>query len=223
MDQIIRLGCAGLASSFTTIFGLVMDRSGSMQRFGDAPEKAINDHIVSLQADPNAGNAIGFVIAFADDVELPIPPQPLAGMPRLTGYSPTGSATRLYGTVLTALKEMLELQSKAQSKGADTGLILTVFTDGQDNASTEEERVELCELSGQALEKGLDLLVVGIGTPGEDIALKMGFPPKCAVTIEAQAAAIRETMVGVTRRTCMTMTGMGRSVPATPTPPPSSR
>lgn len=221
MNGIVKFGDASLTSAFTTIFGLVMDRSGSMARFGDTPQTAINEHIGSLKTNPNAGNAVGFVIAFAEDVQLPIPPQPLASMPRLDDYAPTGCATLLYRTVLAALKELLEMQAKAQAGGGKANIILTVFTDGQDNDPDESARIELYDLSGQALEKGLDLQVIGIGTSGESIAQAMGFPPKCAATIAPEKAAIRHTMMGVTQRTHMTMTGLGQSVPSTPTPPSS--
>lgn len=221
MEGIIKLGDAALASCFTTIFGLVMDRSGSMRRFGDTPEKAINEHISTLQAIPEAGTALGFVVEFADDIRLSIPPQPLPDMPKLTGYAAEGSATRLYGTVLAALKQLLELQAKTEAVGGQANLILTVFTDGQDNASSPEEQTELKELCGLALEKGLDLQVIGIGTSGQRIAHAMGFPPKVAVTIAPEPEAIRHTMAGVTQRTYATITGFGTAAPSTPLPPSS--
>jgi hypothetical protein len=221
MSDIAKLESAHLAASFTTVFCLVMDRSGSMRRFGDTPEKAINDHISTLQKSPGAASAMGFVVEFAEDIQTPIPPQPLPQMPALEGYSPTGRATRLYGTALAALKQLLELEAKTQALGGKVNLILTIFTDGQDNASSDEEQQELKELCGLALEKGLDLQVIGIGTSGQAVARAMGFPPKCAVTIAPEATAIRHTMVGVTQRAYTTITGFGAPVPSTPVPPSS--
>lgn len=221
MSHIIKLEGAQLAASFTTIFCLVMDRSGSMMRFGDTPKKAINEHVATLQQNPNAGQAMGFVVEFAEDIRTSIPPQPLPEMPPLKSYQADGTATRLFGTVLAALKQLLELQAKTEALGGQVNLILTVFTDGQDNASSPEEQQGLKELCGLALEKGLDLQVIGIGTSGQRIAHAMGFPPKVAVTIAPEPEAIRHTMAGVTQRAYTTITGFGTAAPSTPLPPSS--
>lgn len=206
-----------LAKAEIAIFGLIMDRSGSMERYDDVPRTAINEHITKLKAHPQADSAIGFVLTFADSSKFEIEPQWLKGMPSMPEYLPEGN-TRLYATVLEAIRSMLSLKAEAEKSGVRANMILTVFTDGDDNRSTEC-REELVRLSGEALEAGIELILVGIGYPAKHIAQKMGFPPQSAIQIAGSKEAVRNTMVGVTHRTHITM--MGCSAPPTPIPPSS--
>jgi len=217
-EQIILAHPEILAKGEITICGLIMDRSGSMQRFGDTPRTAINEHISKLKAHPNADNALGFVMTFADDSRFDLEPQPLKDMPLLPEYRSDGN-TWLYGTVLEALQAMLKLKAQAGERGVKANMIMAVFTDGEDNESSGS-RAKLVKVSGQALEQGLELILVGIGMPAKEIAQDMGFPPQCAMQIAGTMHAVRQTMTHITSRTCDTMTGSCGfpSRPSTPTP-----
>lgn len=225
MSDIIRLDPAVLGRGEISVCGLIMDRSGSMRRFGREPLAAINEHLRNLKREPQAAQTIGFVMTFADDHRFDLEPQPLADMPELEDYGPQGN-TKLYGTVLEALKAMLKLKAQGEAQGTAVRMILAVFTDGEDNKSQNDQR-ELVKLSGQALEAGAELILVGLGQPAEIIAQGMGFPPDSAVQAAATPEAVRRTMLGVTQRTRMTITGLGVPVrtktPPSPSPPPSSR
>jgi len=95
-------------------------------------------------------------------------------MPELTDYVPNGN-TKLYGTVLETFKAMLKLKAEGESHGAVVRMILAVFTEGEDNVS-QEDRTELVRISGEALEAGVELILVGLGRPAKQIARYMGFP-----------------------------------------------
>ncbi|MBI5654902.1 VWA domain-containing protein [Candidatus Uhrbacteria bacterium] len=218
-EQIILASIEALAKGEITIFAIIMDRSGSMNQHGDVPREAINKHITTLKAHPNAGNAVGFVITFADTSTFDIPPQLLKDMPLLPEYDSNGN-TLLYGTVLQALKAMLDLKSRSEAKGFKVNLDLTVFTDGGDNLSPDKQE-ELIQTSAKALEAGAHLCLVAIGLDKDKVSRDMGFPPKDAEEIARDRNAIGTSMIGVTQRTYRTMTGVGRSVPSTPVPPSS--
>lgn len=208
-----------LAKREITIFGVIMDRSGSMLRYGDVPRTAINKHIQVLQAHPNADSAFGFVMTFSDTARFDIEPQPLNSMPTLGEYKSEGN-TMLYATVFVALKALLERKTIFEAKGLKVNLDLAVFTDGDDNLS-QDMREQLVSLAGEALEAGAHLNLVAIGMDKLRMASEMGFPPQDAVQLARNASAIGQTMIGVTRRTYTTMTGFGRSAPSTPVPPSS--
>ena len=207
-----------LAKGEITVFCLIMDRSGSMRQHGDAPRKAINEHIKSLQTHPNASSAFGFVVTFADNSRYDIEPQPLVGMPELEAYDADGG-TMLFSTVIKALDELLKLKAKGESLGLKVNLDLTVFTDGEDTERPSRSE-ELIRLAASALEAHAHLMLCAIGRDKESMARKMGFPPQDAVQIAGTAQAIRQTMMGVTRRTHVTMMGC-TPVPSS-TPDPSS-
>ncbi|MFA5186054.1 MAG: hypothetical protein WC551_06200 [Patescibacteria group bacterium] len=217
-EAILRAHPEMLARGEITIFGLLMDRSGSMQRYGDTPRAVINGHIGKLQLDANADGALGFVVTFADDSRWDIPPQPLAAMPLMSSYQAEGN-TKLYETVLKALRELMALKGKFLAQGVKVNLILTVFTDGEDSYNIRSIIDELVQTSGLALEAQAKLELIGIGHPAKAIARAMGFPPQDAVQIEGSEEAMHRTMAGVTQRTHITM--MGCSVPSTPAPPSS--
>lgn len=218
-DQIILAHPEFLSKGEVTIFGLIMDRSGSMRQRDDVPRTAINEHIKTLKTHPNADSALGFVMTFADDARFDIPPQPLKGMPFMPEYESDGN-TFLYGTTLQALKEMLSLKAKWETRGVKVNLILAVFTDGEDSFNSTECIDELVKTTAQALEAQAQLVLVGIGHPAKEIARVMGFPPQDAVQIAGTPQAVRQSMTGFTQQTYRTMTGI-RSVPSTPVPPSS--
>jgi len=135
-------------------------------------------------------------------------------MPELTDYVPNGN-TKLYGTVLETFKAMLKLKAEGELHGAVVCMILAVFTEGEDNVS-QADRTEPVHASKEALEAGVEFILVSLGQPAEQIARCMSFPPDGAIQVAATPEAMRQTMSGVTHRTHLTMTDYGAPVTSTP-------
>ncbi|MDQ7815247.1 MAG: hypothetical protein RDU25_05610 [Patescibacteria group bacterium] len=209
-----------LARKRLVVCGLLIDRSGSMFKFADAPRTAINEHLASIKTSERAADTMVFVATFADDVTFDVPPQPLSGISGLGHYATHGN-TLLYGSVLMILEGMLELKAQAETLGIEVTLKLDVLTDGVDEPPDSQKHIDfktpLQRLTSHALEAGAELNLFGIGFACQAIAVDIGFPPQNAIQVPATEAGINQTMRGVTARTHITM--MCGKMP----PPSSSR
>jgi hypothetical protein len=180
----------------TTIAMMIVDRSGSMDRFGDAPQDAINAYIDSLRE--SGQNFFCGVTSFADTAHVEIPLTAVGAIEKFDGYHPDG-CTLLYATVQEALKECLSLKQKMSADNRPLRVIIGVFSDGQDNRSPEGCQSTLKHFSEQAIEAGFELLTFGIGISGNDLAESLGFPTDRAETVEATKEGIHQASECMTR------------------------
>ena len=61
-----------------TLSVMILDRSGSMAKYGDTPQKCVNDHLAAIKNPPDGREQFVTVITFADDAKIEIPVSPAA-------------------------------------------------------------------------------------------------------------------------------------------------
>jgi hypothetical protein len=172
-----------------TLGVLVVDESGSMGRYGDAPPRALEGYLADLREGPDAAATAATIVTFSSEPRVRIPLCPVRATPRFVPWQPEGG-TRLYGAVYDVLASLLLRRS------AFANAVVAVFTDGEDNRSSEKRRLALVELAKEAQRAGWTLLTFGIGIDAAAVARAMGFPDDAAhaKTIPAQAEAIAESI-----------------------------
>lgn len=161
-------------ASYLCIGCLIVDSSGSMSSFGDAPCKQTNMFLDGLRKDENADVTAVSVVTFADTWQVAIPPILISEAPCFSGYKASGN-TLLYDTVFNSLGSLMILADQRGGHGGSTDVVLTVLTDGQDTHSHPKTLKQLEALSRDARRRGWTLRVFGFGVDGSEIAKMMGF------------------------------------------------
>lgn len=186
-----------------TLSVIVMDRSGSMGRFREAPQAAMNGHIANLQKQENAPRTSAVIVSFADDARIETPHAPLSAIRQLTGYKPEGM-TRLHWTIADVLRALIPVSQRPELQGR-LEVVVAVFTDGKDDPATDPSELRSLALEAQMI--GFKLMFIGIGVDVKKKAPEIGFPLDLAFTVAASAEGISSSMARVTRITGMAMAG----------------
>jgi len=176
-----------------TLAILLMDESGSMQRFGAAPIDAIDRWFAEQRAAPHVATTAAAVMTFADSLRIRIPIAPIRSARRFRGYQPDGR-TRLFASARDVFQG---LRKEPRLRGTLPGrVVIAVFTDGKDNCSSEHSVQVLRRLSADARADGWTLLTFGFGVDARAIARSMGFPhdDAHAQTLEATAASLHRAV-----------------------------
>ncbi len=183
----------------STLSVIVMDASTSMRRFGSTPVDSLHEYVRDLAAGPTAASIAAGVVTFSSEPRVCVPVTPVRAFPRPIDYV-TSAGTRLYGATRDVLRALL-----ASEAPQVPNVIVAVFTDGEDNASSERTRIQLVELAGVAQRRGFTLLTFGIGVDGRRIAERMGFPfeREAARSAEATSESIVESVRATTRITLL--------------------
>lgn len=194
-----------------TLALLLLDRSGSMQDYGQTPRRAANECIQTVQGVLGAENTTFALFTFGSEVTLDVRPQPVKAVRQLETYVPNG-ATKLYEAVYAALFVALEFAAVAEGQGSHVNVAISVISDGDgDTASEPKYRSLTRELARQARERGFQLQVIGIGVDSKRLALDLGFQDDLARTVEPTEEGVRkaanETSVLFTLSTIMSSTG----------------
>ncbi len=119
-----------------TEIAYILDRSGSMQPMQEPAVTAFNDFIKSQLDVP--GDARLTLVQFDDAYEVPIAALRLQDVPQLTAatYVPRGS-TALLDAIGRTIKETDTRLQKLPVASQPGKVIITVFTDGMENASSD--------------------------------------------------------------------------------------
>lgn len=128
-----------------TEIAYILDRSGSMQPLQEPAVTAFNDFIKSQLDVP--GDARLTLIQFDDAYEVPISAQLIEEVQQLTAatYVPRGS-TALLDAIGRTIKET-DKRIQALPENEKPGkVILTIFTDGEENASSEYSHKHVSDL-----------------------------------------------------------------------------
>lgn len=128
-----------------TEIAYILDRSGSMQSLQEAAIAAFNNFIKSQLDVP--GDARLTLIQFDDAYEVPISAQLIEEVLQLTAatYVPRGS-TALLDAIGRTIKET-DKRIQALSENDRPGkVIITIFTDGEENASHEYSHKHISDL-----------------------------------------------------------------------------
>ncbi len=119
-----------------TEIAYILDRSGSMQPMQEAAVVAFNDFVKGQLDVP--GDARLTLVQFDDQYEVPVPPTPIQDVRELTAatYQPRGM-TALLDAIGRTIKETALRVSAMPEAGQPGKVIVTIFTDGEENASQD--------------------------------------------------------------------------------------
>ncbi|MFN0078560.1 MAG: vWA domain-containing protein [Prosthecobacter sp.] len=119
-----------------TEIAYILDRSGSMQPMQEPAVTAFNDFVRTQLDVP--GEARLTLIQFDDAYEVPIAALRLQDVPQLTAatYVPRGS-TALLDAIGRTIKDTDTRLQKLPAASQPDKVIITVFTDGMENASSD--------------------------------------------------------------------------------------
>lgn len=184
---------------------VVLDKSGSMREFSEAPRQLVNDLIAGLKADQQDGHKHYFgLISFNDKMQVEIKIQPVSQIQPLEQYV-AGGSTLLYKTVRNALAPLINLVlSLPRELRPNLKIVVAVITDGEDNLSDKAKYPPKLRLaSKQALDLGFELLCYGIGVDGKNLAKQMGFLPAKAWNMPSQEASFCDASLSIQTHTCV--------------------
>ena len=128
-----------LSSTEVTLATNIVDMSGSMQPFAADLIGAYNDHYLAAMALSSAADDILIsTIFFEDHVQLFHGYVSVQDAPRLSDldYRP-GATTALYDAVAAGLTNMVLYAQQLRQSGVMVRCLVLVFSDGQDNASSQ--------------------------------------------------------------------------------------
>lgn len=180
-----------VANPRTRVFAaVVMDRSASMQRFGDVPLRAINGYLDKLRSSQQAEVLEASVVIFDHATDTLIPMRPITKIPPLRPYT-NGRGTRLHGTTAEVIERLIDLVLRQQGQGTNVSASVVVFTDGEDTSKPAGKHLlRLRRAVVEASELGFQLIAVGIGLSGAALARELWFPESLAITVDADGVEI---------------------------------
>ena len=195
-----------------TLSVMIRDRSGSMAKYGDTPQKCVNDHLTAIKNPPDGREQFVTVITFADNAKIEIPVSPAATVQPLEAYLADGG-TLQWRTVHETLKLFCTLHRMNDPKNLK--VFVGVISDGDDNLSNKPTYPEepypkkTQKWAKIALDLGFELFAYGIGIDGKKLAEDMGFPSddQHAFTLEASVASVREATTHFTKSTTRVHSG----------------
>jgi len=181
----------------TTIALLVMDESGSMERFGAAPIQAIERLLAEQRASPFAATTAVGVMTFAETLRVRISIVGVRATSDLPHYEPDGR-TKLFACLRDLIAPLRGLALPKE-------VVVATFTDGEDNRSSGESLLELRRHAADARADGWTFLTFGFGVDAAELARTMGFPddPAHARTMGASAASVHRSVEYASRITSM--------------------
>jgi hypothetical protein len=178
---------AAQAESFDFIT-VVLDRSGSMQ---SVKEKTIAGFNSYLDDQRSAGKALFTLVQFDDEYEVLFDAVPIETVEHRDGvnYQPRGS-TALLDAMGKAIGASAERVSKLESK--PKAIIVSVITDGQENASKEfrgeEGRKRIFEMIDEHKKQGWQCFFIGAEPKAiEDAVRHYGFSTSHTAAYDAAA------------------------------------
>lgn len=156
-----------------TLVTIVVDVSGSVDRFRDELQSAIQEIVRSCDKSPKKDNLMIRLLSFNTSI------QEIHGFKLLAdcdandyvGCLDIGGRTSLYDASLNAIEATIDYAVRLGDNDFDANAIVIVITDGEDNASTNASPQDIQNvLAGVVKEESLESLItilVGIETAQE--------------------------------------------------------
>ncbi len=180
-----------LASNDVTLAMNIIDMSGSMHSYANDLMRAYNDdYLAAMSASPAADDILVSSIVFHDKVQSLHGYVPLEDAVRLSSqtYSPD-CTTALYDAVAGGMTNMVLYAQQLRQSGLSVQCIIMVYTDGDDNASSQRA-ADVRRAAEDLLKQEMYTLVfVGFGfkkamgftgangrSPAQKAADEIGFP-----------------------------------------------
>lgn len=178
----------------------ILDRSGSMQPMQEHAVAAFNDFLKAQQDVP--GEARLTLVQFDDRYEVPMAALRLQDVPQLTAatYTPRGS-TALLDAIGRTIKDLDIRLQKLPPTQQPAKVILAIFTDGEENASTEYSAKHISDLIHLYREsKGWEFLFLGANQDAIASAAKMNMAQGTSGNVQFSASGIQATGKALARK-----------------------
>ncbi|MBL9182861.1 MAG: VWA domain-containing protein [Verrucomicrobiaceae bacterium] len=178
----------------------ILDRSGSMQPMQEPAVAAFNDFLKAQLAVP--GEARLTLVQFDDCYEVPVASLCLQDVPQLTAatYVPRGS-TALLDAIGRTIRDLDIRLQKLPPAHQPAKVILAIFTDGEENASTEYSAKHISDLIRLYRDtKGWEFLFLAANQDAIASAAKMNVGAGLAGNVAFSASGIRSTGKALARK-----------------------
>lgn len=178
----------------------ILDRSGSMQPMQEPAVAAFNDFLkVQLEV---PGEARLTLVQFDDCYEVPVAALRLQEVPQLTAatYTPRGS-TALLDAIGRTLKDLDIRLQKLPAAHQPAKVILAIFTDGEENASTEYSAKHISDLIRLYRDtKGWEFLFLAANQDAIATGAKMSISQSTSGNVNFSASGIQATSKALSRK-----------------------
>ena len=158
---------------------MILDKSGSMQSVKEVTISGLNEQLQSIktsQEEYNDQEQIACFVTFNDNVECEtLWNSQISDVKEFTTntYKPNGSTALLDAVGIGINKLRNEIQSELNERKAN--VIVTIFTDGWENASKEYNHSQIKELVDEIQETGLwTVAFLGCGSDVFEVAQNLG-------------------------------------------------
>ncbi len=183
-----------------TEIAYILDRSGSMQSMREAAVAAFNLFIKSQLDVP--GDARLTLVQFDDVYEVPFAALPIQEVPQLTAatYTPRGSTALLdaIGRTITETNRRISALPDAEKPGK---VILTIFTDGMENASHEYTQKHISDLIRLYRdEKGWEFLFLAANQDAIASATAMHMDARSSSNVQFSLSGVKSTGSAMSRK-----------------------
>lgn len=178
----------------------ILDRSGSMQPMQEPAVAAFNDFLKAQLAVP--GEARLTLVQFDDCYEVPVASLRLQDVPQLTAatYTPRGS-TALLNAIGRTIKDLDTRLQKLPPAHQPAKVILAIFTDGEENASTEYSAKHISDLIRLYRDtKGWEFLFLAANQDAIATAAKMSMAHGTGGNVTYTPDGIRSTGKALARK-----------------------
>jgi hypothetical protein len=183
-----------------TEIAYILDRSGSMESMQEPAVAAFNDFI-KIQLDV-PGDARLTLVQFDDAYEVPIATTPIHEVPQLTAatYTPRGS-TALLDAIGRTVKETDRRITALPDAEKPGKVILTIFTDGQENASREYTAKHISDLIRLYRDqKGWEFLFLAANQDAIATAATMNMDAHSSANVMYSMAGVKSTGSAMSRK-----------------------
>lgn len=206
LNPVTMMGATGaaiddLAGDEVTLFGVVIDATGSMSPYRTDVIAGYNDMLQALRDSKAADSILMSTILFNTSSTLRHGYLSLQDVPNLdqNSYNPD-SATALYDATLDAFTGIVAYGQQLRNGGIRTKCVIVVISDGEDNASRHATeagvRTVALDLQNQEI---YQLAFVYFGNNGQVVAQQMGFPANNVFNTTASPSEIRRALGTVSK------------------------
>ena len=182
-----------------TEIAYILDRSGSMQPMQEPAVAAFNQFVKAQLDVP--GDARLTLVLFDDQYELPFAVLPVEQVPELTAatYTPRGSTALLdaIGRTIKETSTRIDSMPEALRPGK---VIVTIFTDGMENASREYTNAHISDLIAMHRAKGWEFLFLAANQDAIASAASMQMDSHLGGNVCFSMAAVRSTGGAMARK-----------------------